>query len=183
MKASRPDPEVITAVLAGDREAFGELIDRYQAEFARYAARLLGSEAEAGDVIQDSLVRAYRSLDRCRDTTRFKGWLFRIVRNQCFTRLASRDRVNHAPLEAAAHVAGGEDPAGRVETEQLRHRIGLALKELPADQREAVVMRYIEGLTLPEMAGMVDASVPALKMRLLRARLALREKLEDLFDA
>jgi RNA polymerase sigma-70 factor, ECF subfamily len=176
MSDSPTDAEVIARVLDGDTEAFGLLVDRYQNDFAAYAKYMTGSVEEAADIIQDSLVRAFKSLRRCQDRMNFKGWLFRIVSNQCKTHLARRRR---RPTEALSEdVHAPEDPGSEAETADLRRRVHHALQQLPTDQREALVLKYVEGLSLPEMARLLKASASALKMRLLRGRSALREKLE-----
>ncbi len=176
MSDSPTDAEVIARVLNGDTEAFGLLVDRYQHEFAGYAKYMTGSTEEAADIIQDSLVRAYRALRRCQDRANFKGWLFRIVSNQCKTHLSRRRRRPTEPLtedHPAPHDLGSE-----AEDADVRRRVHEALQELPTDQREALVLKYVEGLSLPEMTKLLHASASALKMRLLRGRSALREKLE-----
>jgi RNA polymerase sigma-70 factor (ECF subfamily) len=176
MSDSPTDAEVIARVLDGDTEDFGLLVDRYQNDFAGYAKYMTGSAEEAADIIQDSLVRAFKSLRRCQDRMNFKGWLFRIVSNQCKTHLARRKR---RPTESLSEdFLAPEDPGSEAETADVRRRVHQALQELPTDQREALVLKYVEGLSLPEMARLLKASASALKMRLLRGRSALREKLE-----
>jgi RNA polymerase sigma-70 factor (ECF subfamily) len=173
------DAEVVSRVLAGDVEAFGVLVDRYQDEFAGYAKYMTGSADEAADIIQESLVRAYRALRRCRDPDNFKGWLFRIVSNQCKTHLARRQRRGEEGGEGERREpAAADDPHGDLEMADLRRRLHDALQALPLDQREALVLKYVEGLSLEEMAERLSASVSALKMRLLRGRASLRAKLE-----
>jgi len=179
MSEGPTDAEVIARVLAGDTDLFGVLVERYQDEFARYAKYMTGSVDEAADVIQDSLVRAYRSLRRCGDRANFKGWLFRIVSNQCKTHLARRRRRGLEPLsEEAAEVPSPADPGADAEVADVRRKVHQALQQLPTDQREALVLKYVEGLSLPEMAQALSASVSALKMRLLRGRRELLAKLE-----
>ncbi|HEY6109768.1 MAG TPA: RNA polymerase sigma factor [Gemmatimonadales bacterium] len=172
------DAEVIEQVLDGDTDQFAVLVDRYGDEFARYAKYMIGSEDEAADVIQESLVRAFRSLRRCQDRTNFKGWLFRIVSNQCKTHITRRRRRSLEPLDAASEIPAVENPATDAEAEDLRRRVRLALQDLPREQREALVLKYIEGLSLPEMAEALSVSVPALKMRLLRARRELLARVQ-----
>jgi RNA polymerase sigma-70 factor (ECF subfamily) len=176
MSDSPTDAEVIARVLDGDTEAFGILVDRYQNDFAAYAKYMTGSAEEAADIIQESLVRAFKSLRRCQDRANFKGWLFRIVSNQSKTHLARRKR--HATESLTEDFLAPEDPGSEAETADVRRRVHLALQELPTDQREALVLKYVEGLSLSEMARLLKASASALKMRLLRGRSALREKLE-----
>jgi RNA polymerase sigma-70 factor, ECF subfamily len=177
---SATDVAVIGRVLGGDVEAFALLVDRYQDEFARYATYMTGSADEAADVIQESLVRAYKSLRRCTDRANFKGWLFRIVSNQCKTHLKRRRRDADSLLDHADDLAAPDDAGADAEAEDVRGRVHDALQRLPAEQREALVLKYVEGVSLPEMAGLLGASVPALKMRLLRGRAALRETLGGL---
>jgi|SRR5712692_5230491 len=178
MSDSPTDADVIASVLDGDTERFGILVERYQDEFARYAKYMTGSEDEAADIIQESLVRAYRSLQRCKDRANFKGWLFRIVSNQCKSHLARRRRRTLERLsEEAATVPALEDPGADAEAADVRRKVHQALQELPTDQREALVLKYVEGLSLPEMAEILSASVSALKMRLMRARRELLAKL------
>jgi len=173
------DAEIIERVLAGETDAFGILVDRYQDEFAAYAKYMTGSMDEAADVIQESLVRAYRSLRRCRDPERFKGWLFRIVSNQCRTHLARRRSRSSRPLEHhALELEALENPGTDAELADLRRRVHEALQELPSEQREALILRYVEGLNVREIADFVKATVSAVKMRLLRGREALRARFE-----
>jgi len=179
MSDSPTDADVIARVLDGDTERFAILVDRYQDEFARYAKYMTGSVDEAADIIQESLIRAYRSLRRCQDRANFKGWLFRIVSNQCKTHLARRRRRPVEPLSGeAAETPSAEDPSADAEAGDVRRKVHQAMQELPTDQREALVLKYVEGLSLPEMAEILSASVSALKMRLLRARRELLAKLQ-----
>jgi RNA polymerase sigma-70 factor (ECF subfamily) len=182
MTGQLSDAEVIEKVLAGDVEAFGILVDRYQHAFAAYATQMTGSPDDAADVIQESLVRAFRFLGRCQDPANFKAWLFRIVSNQCKTYIARVSGKRSLPLETAAELSSRDDPARDATVADLRRRVREALLDLPADQREALLLKYVEGLSLPEMAEALSVSVPALKMRLLRGREGLREKLEGLLE-
>lgn len=176
------DAEVIGRVLGGDTEAFAILVDRYQNTFAGYAKYMTGSLDEAADIVQESLVRAYNALGRCQDRANFKSWLFRIVTNQCKTYLARRKRRPTESLDERDDLRAEEDPSGDAEAAEARRRVHEALQELPVDQREALVLKYVQGLSIPEMAETLKTSVAALKMRLLRGRGALRERLGDLIS-
>lgn len=174
------DADVVSRVLDGDPDAFGILVGRYQDEFTAYARYMTGSLDEAADVVQESFVRAYKSLRRCREPAKFKGWLFRIVSNQCKTHLTRRNRHRSESLSSAPMRALEADgtPHDDVEASELQRRVHLALEQLTDEQREAIVLKYLHGLSLTEMAELLSASVPALKMRLKRGRAALREQLE-----
>ena len=177
---SLPDAEVVRKVLAGDVESFGILVERYQHAFAAYATNMTESPDDAADVIQESRVRAFRFLNRCKDPANFKAWLFRIVSNQCKTYITRGTRRRTVPLEEGAEMTAPHDPAHDATVADLQRRVRRALMDLPADQREALLLKYVEGLSLPEMAEVLGVSVPALKMRLLRGRESLRDKLEGL---
>jgi RNA polymerase sigma-70 factor (ECF subfamily) len=178
MNQTLADAEVIERVLDGDVEAFGILVDRYQDEFAGFATLMTGSPDDASDVIQDAFVRAFNGLRGCRDRDNFKSWLFRIVSNQCKTHIARRNRRGHRPLEEAAAIASRADTARDVESDDMRATVEQALKSLPPEQRELLILKYVNELELQQMAPMLSVSIPALKMRLLRARQALLAQLE-----
>jgi len=169
------DGEIVRAVLAGDRERYAELVDRYRDRYARYAARMLGSADAGEDAVQDAFVRAYDQLAQCHDPEKFVGWFFLILRNRCF---AERRRSRgYAPLEAAAALAAVEQSDNGAETAERRRALQLALLELTAEQREVFVLKHVEGLSYGEIAERLSTSVPSLKMRMHRAYDRLRDQL------
>jgi RNA polymerase sigma-70 factor (ECF subfamily) len=172
------DAEVIERVLAGDVNAFELLVKRYERDSFMYAKYMTGNSDDAADVVQESFVRAFRALRRCNDRERFKGWLFRIVSNQCKTLLARRRRQRADPIEALVNEpAARENPGVEAEAADVRSKVLRALDRLSPEQREAFILRYVHGLEMDEIAKALDVSMPALKMRLKRGRDALRELL------
>ncbi|GIW51350.1 MAG: ECF RNA polymerase sigma-E factor [Gemmatimonadales bacterium] len=180
MLSNPSDREVIERVLEGDTEAFGLLVDRYQDSLAAYAKYMTGNLDEAEDIVQESFVRAFKALRKCKDRDRFSGWLFRIVSNQCKTHLARRKRRKEEPLASAAQQADLGRAEQQAEAEELRRKVHEALQRIPADQREALVLRYVHGMSLAEMTELLATTVPALKMRLLRGRQNLRSILAEM---
>ncbi len=173
------DAVVVARVLGGDIEAFGILVDRYQNMFAAYANFMTGDVDAAADVIQESLVRAYKSLKRCRNPNQFKGWLFRIVSNQCKTYLKRRKRRQMESLDRVSSGATAPgDPHADVETAELKRQVHAALDRLPATQQEVLILRHMNGLSVSEIGEMLSISVSAVKMRLMRGREALRAEFE-----
>jgi RNA polymerase sigma factor (sigma-70 family) len=172
-----PDGEIVRAVLAGDRERYAVLVERYRDRYARYAARMLGSADAAEDAVQDAFVRAYDQLAQCRDPDKFVGWFFLILRNRCFAE-RRRNRTS-APLEAADGVAAADRTDGGAEIAERRRALQLALLELTPDQREVFVMKHVEGLSYGEIAERLSTSVASLKMRMHRAYDKLREQLRE----
>lgn len=173
-----PDHEVVARVAAGDRDAFRLLVRRYQDMLFRHALRMTGEHDVAADLVQSSLVKAYTNITRCRDPERFGAWLYRILANACKDHLKSKRRKD-VSIEDQTHIPDlGVSPAGDLERAQLRALLNQAVAALPASLREAFVMKHIEGRSYEEMAELLETSVPALKMRVHRAREALKEQLE-----
>ena len=171
------DGEIVRAVLAGDRERYAQLVERYRDRYARYAARMLGSVDAAEDAVQDAFVRAYDQLAQCKDPDKFVGWFFLILRNRCFAE-RRRNRTS-ASLEAANEVAAVDRADGGAESAERRRALQLALLELTPDQREVFVLKHVEGLSYTEIAERLSTSVPSLKMRMHRAYDKLRYELRD----
>lgn len=177
------DAELIAAVLAGDVEAFSGLVRRHEDTCIRFAVRMLGSRVDADDALQSAFMRAFRGLRNCREPDRFGGWLYHIVVNECRT-YASRQRRRELRFTSATDaieraVAPGSEPE---EDADVGGHIENALGMLPADQREAFLLKHVEELTYDEMAEMTGVSVSALKMRVKRACDGLRDLLEGVYN-
>jgi RNA polymerase sigma-70 factor (ECF subfamily) len=127
-------------------------------------------------------VRAYRSLARCQDPANFKGWLFRIVSNQCKTYLARNARRRTEPLGTLATWAAPDDPGHEAAASDLRRFVRQAVNRLPPEQSEALILKYVHAMGVSEIAHLLEVSESALKMRLLRARRALLHELKGVFD-
>lgn len=177
------DAELVVRTRAGDPEAFGSLVARYYDACWRFAYHMLGERADAEDVVQEALLRAYLAIGRYDERDQFRGWLFRILTNLCRNALTSRSRrtrrfvqdelaLQSAPAPLPSWAPGVEDAA------LLR-----ALAQLDPLQREAVLLKYAEGLEYGEMAAMTGAGESALKMRVKRGcerlRALLGRTLED----
>ena len=176
--ADRPDANIVAAVLTGNTDAYGILVSRYRDAFTRFAARMLGSLEDADDALQLAFVRAFRNLNQCRDPDRFGPWLYQIVVNECRTlaaRLARREQRmvrDDATLDRAATPDRSENAA-------LHDEIQYALSLLESGQREAFLLRHVEGLGYEEISEITGVGVSALKMRVKRATDRLRELLEE----
>jgi RNA polymerase sigma-70 factor (ECF subfamily) len=171
------DGMVVQRVLDGDVESFRILVERYRTQFGKYAAALVGDADAAADAMQEAFIRAYRSLASCRDPERFGAWFHRILTNQCHD--VRGRRPNPGSLD-------GIDPPGNdradaaLDRQELGEAIGAALERLTPEQREAFVMKHVDGRSYEEMAEITGIGIDALKMRVHRARDALREMLGGL---
>jgi RNA polymerase sigma-70 factor (ECF subfamily) len=175
--AEDSDAWLVQRSLSGDTEAFGQIVSRYQGALYRHAVAMVVDYDEAADLVQDSFVRAYGSLEQCREPQRLRAWLFQIVRNRCLDFLKDIRRRT-VPLDGESLVDSREGPAAAIERASLRADISRALARLPDAQREAFVMHYVQGLSYDVMSDLLDASVSALKMRTMRAREALAAELD-----
>src|SRR2546430_15402494 len=147
-------------VLGGDREGFGLRIRRYETGLLRFATRMLGSRDVAADAVAESLVRAYRHLASCRDPSRLRTWLYRIVANRCKSYLARRD-VADAPLEEAPPVADVTDNEAALERAEELALVARGPPPLAPDQRGAVVLENVEGVRYQEMGDVAAEAIPA----------------------
>jgi RNA polymerase sigma-70 factor, ECF subfamily len=172
------DGEIVRAVLAGDVERYAVLVSRYRARHARYAARMLGSLDAAEDAVQDALVRAFDRLADCREPEKFAGWLFLILRNRCFAERRRHQREERLP-EADSGVAAPERSESGVEHGQRSKALEEAIGQLTPEQREAFVLKHVEGMSYNEIAQLTGATVASLKMRMHRAYDRLRELMRD----
>lgn len=181
------DAAVVARVRSGDRDAYRILVRRYQDSLFRYAMRMTGRSDTAADLVQASLVKAYTRLHRCRNPDRFGAWVFRIVANACKDHFRSRRRRNVSlddedSAGVRLRLSSDSDPVEDAERSELRRLIDRALAGLPENQREAFVLKHVEQRSYDEMAEILDASVSALKMRVHRAREALKAELEEVLE-
>jgi len=171
------DAALIARVLGGDREGFDVLVERYHEGCRRYAAHMLGNWDDAEDAVQETFLRAYRSLGRYRERDRFRAWLYRILVNRCRT-LASQ-RARRDGRFVSDERAMDEAAADGETTSPWLAPLLAALGRLPALQREALLLKHGEGLDYQEIAEVTGVSVSALKMRVKRALDTLRPWMRD----
>jgi RNA polymerase sigma-70 factor, ECF subfamily len=165
------DAILVQAAQHGDLDAFETLVRRHQPTVYRIAFRLLGSSADAQDVTQDTFVRAWRGLQKFRSDSAIGTWLYRIVARQSLNRIAARkptQTLEHVQLESLK-----DDPSQTVEQRERLAAVTRAIALLPGEQRAALVLREFEGLSYEQLADVLGISVPAVKGRLHRARLAV----------
>jgi RNA polymerase sigma-70 factor (ECF subfamily) len=177
------DAELVAAVLAGNVEAFSGLVRRHEDACVRFAVRMLGSRVDADDALQSAFMRAFRGLRSCREPDRFGGWLYQIVINECRT-YASRQRRRDLRFTPATNaIERAVAPGSELEEDSdVGGHIENALGMLPAEQREAFLLKHVEELSYDEMAALTGISVSALKMRVKRACDELRDLLKGVYN-
>ena len=173
---SEVDQQIIGSVLAGDRDAFAVLIQRYSDPLYRHALGMTGSPDVAEDILQQSFIKAYNHLGEVRG--RFDAWLFRIVANGCKDWLKNIRRT-HVSYEEDDQPSNYATPDEDLDRSELRRDLDQSLAQLAPSLREAFVMKHVEGRSYEEMADLLGTTVGALKMRVHRAREALQALLEE----
>lgn len=171
------DDELVHRARSGDDASFGLLVERYYPRLLRYGIRMLGSRADAEEAVQDTFVRAHRSLGRYEERAQFGPWLFRILLNQLRTIGAKRRRRERTFVPFG--VESGAAPAP--DTSELQWQVDVqgALMRLAPDAREALLLKFVEDRSYEDMADITGVGVSALKMRVKRAREQLRAFLRE----
>jgi len=175
----RTDAQVVRDILAGDRDAYRLLVRRYGDTLHGHALRMTASQDEAADLVQRAFVQGFRKLRSCREPERVGAWLFRILANLCTDHVRSPRRRDLRITELASLLPSEADPSLDAAAAEIRARVWGALESLTPEQREAFVLKHVEGRSYEEIAAVMDLSVASLKMRVHRAREALRGLLEE----
>jgi RNA polymerase sigma-70 factor (ECF subfamily) len=177
------DEQFLERALAGDREAFGELVRRWERKIYALAYGILGSAEDARDATQETFFAAYRSLPGFRGDAKVSSWLHRIAVNQCISRQRrARVRPETSLEDDAAHerllaAPGRESPALTAEARQRQEEVRRAVAALPPELREVVLMKEFEELTFQEIADALQIPLSTVKSRLYTALRQLRMRL------
>jgi RNA polymerase sigma-70 factor (ECF subfamily) len=193
------DDELVARARARDLSAFETLVERHEERLYRVAMRLLRNENDAQEVLQDALVSAWQNLDSFAGRAQFGSWIYRVTVNAALMLLRSRRRrptvsveeMTPAALDAAvsasaSHLGSTSDwskrPDEQLQSGELKQHVEVAVDTLPEGLRLVFVLRDVEGLSTEETADVLGISVPNVKTRLHRARLALREAIGEYFE-
>ena len=183
---------LVSAAKGGDTSAFEELVNRYERKIFRLGMNITQNREDAEDVMQDAFLKSYQNLDRFQGDSRFYTWLVRIAVNEALMKLRKR-RPNQVSLDEPLTDSDGDDayfreiedwgpsPEKRFEQTQLNEILNNVIGELDPIFRVAFLLRDVEGLSTEETAHILGISTAAVKSRLLRARLKLRQKLNKFF--
>ncbi len=187
------EAELLDGLRAGDAAAYRRLVELNSANVYNVALKLLGDEQEAEDVLQETFLNAFEAIDRFEGRSQLSTWLYRIAYNASLMRLRKRKQMTtfsldqpHGPdddplLESQHLVDWSTLPDDRLLNAEARAEMDRAIAELPETLRSAFVLRDIQGLSGAETAEILGITVQAVKNRLHRARLKLRDRLSDYF--
>ncbi len=176
---------LVERVLTGDRRAFETLVRKHERRVFRVTLAVLGNYEDAEEAMQDTFVKAYRHISRFRRESRFTTWLTRIAVNEALQKRQTRkntvslDEIAEIEAQVLPHRSHQwhEDPEKLYSKQEVRKLVEDAIRSLPTIYRETFVLRDVEGLRAEEAAEILGLTLPAIKSRLLRARLLMREAL------
>ncbi|HKV13203.1 MAG TPA: sigma-70 family RNA polymerase sigma factor [Thermoanaerobaculia bacterium] len=181
------DEDLVAAVLEGDRERFGDLVDRYQARLVNYLFRLLRNADDAHDLAQEVLVKVYQVLDRYDPQYKFSTWLFRVAQNAAIDQIRRR-RLKVVSLRQEDDEGESRDwelpapergPYGELRNQERGDAIQEAIESLPWEYRELILLRHFGELPYEEIARMKQMPLGTVKNKLFRGRQMLKDKLQD----
>ena len=184
---------LVQAAKQGDLEAFSQLVRRYDRNIFRIAQHITHNEEDAQDVVQDAFLKAYQNLEQFQGNSKFYTWLVRIAVNEALMKLRRRRSDKTVSIDEDVETEEGSMPREVADwspnPEQLYGQSELSdilkktIQGLPPGFRTVFVLRDVEGHSTEETAEMLSLSIPAVKSRLLRARLQLRERLARYFKS
>jgi len=194
--AGLTDEVLVARARSKDVAAFEELLGRYEDKLYRLAMRFVRNENDAQEILQDVFLSAWRNLPGFEGRAQFGSWMYRVTVNAALMFLRARNRhpevmlddiepgVLHKAAEQSVHGSSedwSQRPDEQLQSEELRRHIQTAVEALPDGLRTVFLVRDVEGLSTEETAELLGLSLPAVKTRLHRARLALREAIGNYF--
>ena len=186
-----PDVALVERARTGDLAAFDQLVRQYERQVFRIAQHITQNREDAQDVVQDAFFKAYQKLDQFQGNSKFYTWLVRIAVNEALMRLRKRRTAKTVSMDEEVQTEEGSlprdfadwnpNPEQQYKQAELKEILQKTIQGLPPGFRTVFTLRDVEGLSTEETAEALNLSVPAVKSRLLRARLQLRERLSRYF--
>ena len=180
------DEELVARSIAGDTESFDQLILRWERPIYALAYRTIGREEDARDIVQDTFLRAYRALPGFKGQAKFSSWLYRIALNLCRDWMRRQRRTPTVPIPEGVDITELASERGPVESiedlvarREMSRAVAIAMKELPDEQRTAIILKEYHGLTFQEIADLQGCPLSTVKTRLYQGLSVLRRNLEQ----
>lgn len=180
------DAALVRRAREGEYSAFETLFERYRTLVFRFAYQMVPRRDDAEDIVQEAFVRAYQNLDKYRDEAKFTTWLLRIVTNLCTdqARMSNRRQVLEQKEATGSlvwmTVGDWDDPVQNLEDDRRKHALRRALAALPVHHRSVIVLRDIEEREYTDIAAILGCTIGGAKLRVLRARRALKDRIAPL---
>lgn len=188
------DNELVQRAREGDRDAFRELVERYQRKIAALALGMLRNREDALDVVQETFTKAFQSLDRFKGDSSFYTWVYRIAVNLSIDHQRRDAKMPQVPLEPADRSVDSEqnlpafvpesderdDPFRRTQDTEIREQLAAAISELTPEHRAVILLREVDGLSYEEISRVMDCPKGTVMSRLHYARRQLQVRLRGL---
>ncbi|HEY8461067.1 MAG TPA: sigma-70 family RNA polymerase sigma factor [Blastocatellia bacterium] len=182
------DDQIIERTLAGETDAFSLLVRRWERSIYGLSLRMLGRDEDARDVCQETFLAAFRNLRKFRGDAKFSSWLYRIALNACHSRLRKRIAMAEQSIDQddgdgrLCEIAdsGFEGLPERLQRDQRAQMVRKALHALPAEMRQAIIMKEYEGLTFAEIAEILQVPVSTVKSRVYAGLQQMAARLEKM---
>jgi RNA polymerase sigma-70 factor (ECF subfamily) len=186
LQKASSDEALVKRVQQGDVGAYNILVIKYQHKVAQIISKFVGNSADVNDVAQEAFIKAYKAINNFRGESSFYTWLYRIVVNSAKTYLESNSkRKNHIDvdseefqsIDAQGVLTSRESPDKIIESQELQQVILSAMKELPEELRQAIMLREVEGMSYEDMAGLLQIPIGTVRSRIFRARQFIEERM------
>jgi len=189
------DEELVELSKVSDERAYAELVSRYEQNIYNLALRITGNEEDASDILQETFIQAFKKLDSFRGDSKFSTWIYRIGTNYALMKKRKDKRDMSISLDRPILTGKGDElprqltddwtntPFDILENKEVKEKLDKAISQLHPDYRLPLVLRDLNGLSNKEVSSILNISVPAVKSRVHRARLFLRESLGDYFHS
>ncbi|MDB5988399.1 MAG: polymerase sigma factor RpoE [Nevskia sp.] len=190
MSEQQTDEQLVALAQEGNQRAFELLVRKYQHKIVQLVGRLVG-EGDAPDVSQETFIKAYRALNGFRGQSAFYTWLYRIGINTAKNHLVSRGRrpanqdIDIADAEQYGHTEQLSDvdtPESMLLSDEIKQKVAEVISKLPADLRQAITLRELEGLSYEEIAEVMDCPIGTVRSRIFRAREAIDTVVQPLLS-
>ena len=186
------DLGLIERIKEGDFTAFETVVNKYESRIFSHCMKFLSNQEDAEDVLQETFLQVHRSLDSFRGESAFSTWLFKIATNGCLMKIRKKKKVDLVSIDKPIEFDGStlqreivdwsQNPSLQHGNDEMRRVLERIIGELPEDKRVVLVLKDVEGFSNQEIGDMLSMSVAAVKSRLHRARLSMRDTLTCYFN-
>lgn len=185
------DSELVLKAQKGGRQAFGELVKKYERKIYALTYRIMGNREDAADALQETFLQAYKKIGTFEGKSGFSTWLYRIAVNTCLMKKRKK-KLDTVSIDRPLRMDDGEeinrepvdwsnDPMATIDNKEVKKKLDEAIAEMPEEFRTVVLLRDVDRLSSREVTDILNISIPNMKSRLHRGRLFLRRKLSEYF--